>query len=122
MQEARVVGKSALESSYAVVVRIPSWRDSNSIRVKVKREETLGNLQKLEHCIVASWKSRTERKEDLARLGRLWANSWGLKGKLGLAKLEKDRVLLEFKELKEARRVVPSGSRELGGFQLELEK
>ncbi|RVW48014.1 hypothetical protein CK203_089195 [Vitis vinifera] len=91
MQEARVVGKSALESSYAVVVRIPSWRDSNSIRVK------------------------NREKEDLERLGRLWANSWGLKGKLGLAKLEKDRVLLEFKELKEARRVVPSGSRELGG-------
>ena len=100
----------------------PSWRDINSIRVKVKREETLGNLQKLEHCIVVNWKSRTEGEEDLERLGRLWANSWGLKGKLGLAKLEKDRVLLEFEDLEEARRVVSSGNRLLGGLQLGLEQ
>ena len=75
MQEVRAVGKSALESSYVTVVKRPSWRDSNSIKVKVRSEETLGNLQKLEHCIVASWKSRTEREEDLERLGSLWANS-----------------------------------------------
>ena len=99
MQETRVAGKSALESSYAAVVKRTSWKDSNSINVKVKRKETLGNLQKLEHCIVASWKSRTEGEEDLERLGRLWANSWGLKGKFGLAKLEKGRVLLEFEDL-----------------------
>ena len=84
--------------------------------MKVKREETLGNLQKLEHCIVASWKSRTDGEEDLERLGRLWANSWGLKGNLGLAKLEKGRALLEFEDLKEARRVVSSGSKVLGGL------
>ena len=53
-QEVRVMGKSALERSYAKVVKRPSWRITNSIRVKVKREETLGNLQKLEHCLVAS--------------------------------------------------------------------
>ena len=75
MQEVRAVGKSALESSYVTVVKRPSWRDSNSIKVKVRSEETLGNLQKLEHCIVASWKSRTEREDDLERLGSLWANS-----------------------------------------------
>ncbi|RVW81737.1 hypothetical protein CK203_049544 [Vitis vinifera] len=50
-----------------------------------QREETVRNLQKLEHCLVASWKSNTKEAEDLERLGRLWANSWGLKGKLGLA-------------------------------------
>ena len=109
-QEARVVRKSALESSYAEVVKRPSWRITNSIRAKVKREETLGNLQKLEHYIVASWKSRTTGKEDLERLGRLWAKSWGLKGKLGLARLEKDRALLEFEDLEEARRIVSSGN------------
>ena len=78
--------------------------------MKVKREETLGNLQKLEHYIVASWKSRTTGKEDLERLGRLWAKSWGLKGKLGLARLEKDRASLEFEDLEEARRIVSSGN------------
>ena len=62
MQEARVEGKSALESSYAAVVKRSSWRDTNSIRVKVKREETLGNLQKLEHCIVASWNPEQREK------------------------------------------------------------
>ena len=75
MQEARVAGKSAPENSYAAAVKRTSWNDSNSINVKVKREETIGNLQKLEHCIVASWKSRIEGEEDLERLGRLWANS-----------------------------------------------
>ena len=98
-----------------------SWKDSNAINVKVKREETVGNLQKLEHCLVASWKSNTKEEEDLERLGRLWANSWGLKGKLGLAKLEKGRALLEFEDLKEAHRVVSSGSRVMGGFHLGLE-
>ena len=121
-QEARIVRKSALESSYATVVKRPSWRNTNSITVKVKREKTLGNLQKLEHCIVASWKARTEGEEDLERLGRLWANSWGLKGKLGLAKLEKDRVLLEFEDLEEARHIVSSENRSLGGLQLGLEQ
>ena len=52
----------------------------------------------------------------------IWENSWGLKGKLRLAKLEKDRVLLEFEDLEEARRVVSSGNRSLGGLQLGLEQ
>ena len=53
-QEARPVGKSVVESSYATVVKRPIWGNTNSIAMKVKREETLGNLQKLEHCLVAS--------------------------------------------------------------------
>ena len=121
MQEARVAGKSALESSYAAVVKRPSWRVNNSVRVKVRREETLGNLRKQEHCIVVSRKSSAVGGEDLEKLGRLLANSWGLKGKLGLARLEKNRVLLEFEALEEARRVLSSGKRLLGGLQLGLE-
>ncbi|RVX07635.1 hypothetical protein CK203_025178 [Vitis vinifera] len=71
-QEVRVVGKSALERSYAKVVKRPSWRITNSIRVKVKREETLGNLQKLEHCLVG--------------IDRWEGSSWGWSnGTLGLA-------------------------------------
>ena len=89
--------------------------------MKVKREETLGNLQKLEHCVVASWKASTEGEEDLESLGRFWAKSWGLRGNLGLAKLEKDRVLLEFEDLEEARHVVSSGNCLMGGFQVGLE-
>ena len=74
-QEARVVGKSALERSYAKVVKRPSWRVNNSVRVKVRREETLGNLGKLEHYIVVSWKSSAAGGADLEKLGRLLANS-----------------------------------------------
>ena len=54
-------------------------------------------------------------------LGRLLANSWGLRGKLGLARLEKNRVLLEFEFLDEAKRVLSSGKRSMGGLHLGLE-
>ena len=120
-QEARVVEKSALERSYAEVVKRPSWRVNNSVRVKVRREETLRNLRKLEHCIVVSWKSSAVGGEDLEKLGRLLANSWGLKEKLGLARLEKNKVLLKFEALEEARCVLSLGQRLLGGLQLGLE-
>ncbi|RVW97047.1 hypothetical protein CK203_032410 [Vitis vinifera] len=119
-QEVRAVGKAVVESSYATVAKRPTWGNTNSITVKVKREETLGNLQKLEHCVVASWKASTRGEEDLESLGKLWAKSWGLRGNLGLAKLEKDRFLLEFEDLEEARRVVSSGNRSMGGLQVGL--
>ena len=119
-QEVRAVGKAVVESSYATVAKRPTWGNTNSITVKVKREETLGNLQKLEHCVVASWKASTRGEEDLESLGKLWAKSWGLRGNLGLAKLEKDRFLLEFEDLEEARRVVSSGNHSMGGLQVGL--
>ena len=75
LQEVRVARKSAPEKSYAEAVKRTSWKGSNAINVKVKREETIVNLQKLEHCIVVSWKSNTKEEEDLERLGRFWANS-----------------------------------------------
>ncbi|RVW19871.1 hypothetical protein CK203_110850 [Vitis vinifera] len=121
LQEVRVAGKSIPAKSYAEAIMRTSRKGSNAINVKVTREETVGNLQKLEHYLVASWKSNTKEEEDLERLGRLWANSWGLKGKLGLAKLEKGRALLEFEDLREAHRVVSSGSRVMGGVHLGLE-
>ena len=91
------------------------------IKMKVSREEMAGNLQKLKHCLVASWKPDKKEEEDLERLGSLWASSWGLKGKLGLAKLERGRALLEFEDIREAYRVVSSGSREMGGVLLGLD-
>ncbi|RVX03161.1 hypothetical protein CK203_016731 [Vitis vinifera] len=50
------------------------------------------------------------------------ADVWGLKGKLGLARLEKGRVLLEFELVGEAKRVLFSGKRSVGGIQLGLER
>ncbi|RVX05821.1 hypothetical protein CK203_023850 [Vitis vinifera] len=60
-------------------------------------------------------------EDDLEKLGQLWAKSWDLKGSLGLAKLEKERALLEFEDLEEARRVVSSGNRAMEGIQVGLE-
>ncbi|RVW19796.1 hypothetical protein CK203_115973 [Vitis vinifera] len=108
-------GKATPAKSYAEAVMSTNRKGSNAIKMKVTREEIAGNLQKLEHCLVASWKSNKKEEEDLERLGSLWANSWGLKGKLGLAKLERGRALLEFEDLREAHRVVSSGSRVMGG-------
>ena len=93
----------------------------NVIAVKTKREESIGLLQKLEYCVVASWKDSLGGEEDLEKLGQFWAKSWDLKGNLGLAKLEKERALLEFEILEEARRVVSSGNRVMGGIQVGVE-
>ncbi|KAJ9675438.1 hypothetical protein PVL29_024383 [Vitis rotundifolia] len=120
-QEARVVGKSVMEKSFVEVLKGSSWRTTNVVRVKVKREETLGILQKLGNCIVVSWKPKATGEEDLEKMGKLWATSWGLTGNLGLDRMEKNRVLLEFEKLEEARRVVASGNRSQGGLQLDLE-
>ncbi|RVW72256.1 hypothetical protein CK203_054948 [Vitis vinifera] len=121
VQEVRTVGRANPAKSYVEAVRRTNWDGLNAIKMRVTREEIAGNLQKLEHCLVVSWKSEKEEEDDLERLGSLWANSWGLKGKLGLAKLERGKALLEFEDLSEARRVASSGSRLLGGAHLGLE-
>ena len=121
LQEVRAGGKTITVKSYAEVVMGSNWKGTTAIKLKVSREEMAGNLQKLEHCLVASWKPNKKEDEDLERLGNLWASSWGLKGKLGLAKLERGRALLEFEDIREAHRVVSSGSREMGGVHLGLD-
>ena len=49
------------------------------------------------------------------------AKAWGLKGKMGMASLGKGRVLLELEFAEEARRVLLSGNKAVGGVQLDLE-
>ena len=75
----------------------------------------------MEHCAVSSWRDRSGGEDDLEKLGQLWAKSWELKGSLGLAKMEKGRVLLDFEDLEEARRVVSSGNRTMEGVQIGLD-
>ena len=89
--------------------------------MKVKKEESEGLLQKLKHCVVASWRDGSGGEDDIEKLGQFWAKSWDLKGNLGLAKLNKRKALLEFENLEEARRVVSSGSCALEGTQVRLE-
>ena len=122
LQEVRTVGKITPAKSYAEAVRRTDRVSLNAIKMKVTREEIAGNLKKLEHCLVASWKSNEKEEDDLERLGNLWANSWGLKGKLGLAKLERGKALLEFEDISEVQRVVSSGSRLMGGAHLRLDR
>ena len=111
IQEEKVGGNFALGRTYAEMVKRPIWRDKNSVKVEVRREEIHRNLRKLEHCIVGSWNPRLGGGEDLEKLGRLLANSWGLKGSLGLARLERNKVLLEFELLDEAQCTLFSGER-----------
>ncbi|KAL6342651.1 hypothetical protein AAG906_013057 [Vitis piasezkii] len=96
-------------------------RGKNLVRVEVREEEISRNLSKLEHCLVGCWNPSLARGEDLEKLGILMAKAWGLKGKLVLARMEKGKVLLEFESLVEAKRVLSSGKRSLGGIQLCLE-
>ena len=121
-QEEMAPVKPTLERSYAEVVKMPRSRGKNIVRVEVRGEEISRNLSKLELYLVGSWNPSSARGEDLEKLGFLMANSWGLKGKLGLARMEKGRILLEFEYLGEAKRVLTSGKRSFGGIQLRLER
>ena len=54
--------------------------------------------------------------------GTLLAKAWGLKGNLGIAKLERGKILLEFELLAEAENVLSLKSISVGGIFLRLEK
>ena len=122
MQEEMVGGNMDVKRTFAEVVKRPICRVINSVQVKVWREEIQRNLEKLEHRVVGSWNPRSRDEEDLEKLGRFLASSWGLKGSLGLAKLERSRILLEFESLEEAQRVSLSGERMIGELRLSFEK
>ena len=116
-QEVRATGKS-----YVEVAKGPRCRDVTRVRVEVKGEEIRSNVSRLEHCSVEKWNPRSAREEDLERLGWSMASAWGLKGKLGLARLGKGRALLEFEFVEEARNVLAFGKRSVGGIQIGLER
>ena len=111
-----------LKRSFAEVVKKPMCKVISTVQVKVGRKEIQSNLEKLEHCVVGSWNPRFGDEEDLEKLGRFLASSWGLKGSLGLAKLEDSRVLLEFEHLEEAKRASLSGEKRMGAIRLGFEK
>ena len=47
--------------------------------MKVKREESIGLLKKLEHCVVASWKDNSGGEDDLEKLGSFGQSRGSLK-------------------------------------------
>ncbi|RVX02890.1 hypothetical protein CK203_023158 [Vitis vinifera] len=115
-------GKLGMEVSYAEVVKKQKNRDRKLVRMEVRKEEVQNNLRKLEHCIIGSWDPCSAGGEDLESLGQTMSKVWGLKGNLGLARMEKNRVLLEFEILGEAIRVMSTGNRSFDGAHLRLER
>ena len=107
--------------SYVEVVKGSELRDTTRVRVETKEEEIRNNVSRLKQCLIGKWNPKSAREEDLARLGWSVARAWGLKGKLGLARLGKGCALLEFETVEEAKRVLASGVRSVGGTQLGLE-
>ena len=121
-QEEKVMVKPRMDRSFAEMVKGSKGREGEVVRVEVRGKEISENLRKLEHCLVGSWNPSSATGVDLERLGWSMARSWGLQGKLGLARLEKGKILLEFEYVGEAKRVLSSGNRLVGGVQLGLER
>lgn len=125
-QEAtRTMGRPSQElvkgRSFADMVKGGWNKGSKKIRVEVGQEECCRNLSRLEHCLIGKWSPSNTIGGDLEHMGREMAKIWGLKGKMGMARLGTGRVLLEFELAEEARRVLLSGNKVVGGVHMILE-
>ena len=113
-QEERVLGRS-----YVEVAKGPKCRDATRVRVETKEEEIRRNVSRLEQCLAGKWNPRSAREEDLEGLGWSVAKAWGLKGKLGMARMGKGCALMKFEIVEEAKRVLVGGEisgRDLAGI------
>ena len=99
---------------YVEVARGSELRDTSRARVETTEEDIRNNVSRLKQCLIGKWNPKSAREEDLARLGWSVARAWGLKGKLGLARLGKGCALLEFETVEEAKRVLALGVRSVG--------
>ncbi|RVW65251.1 hypothetical protein CK203_049603 [Vitis vinifera] len=120
-EEAVAQGVGVSGRSYLEVARGPESRNTSRARIEIKEEEIRNNVSRLKQCLIAKWNPKSTREEELASLGWSAAKAWGLKGKLGLARMGKGCALLEFEMVEEARRVLATGVRAVGGIQLGLE-
>ncbi|RVW45225.1 Syntaxin-21 [Vitis vinifera] len=78
-QEGKAMGKIVGGCSYATIAKRALLGNQNTIVVKVRREESMGLLKKLEHCVVASRKGNLGGDDDLEKLGQLGQNRGSLK-------------------------------------------
>ena len=104
------------------MVKQPCSNGEAVVRVKVDNKVLSQNLKKLAHCLVGCWDPKLGRGDDLRSWGTQMAKLWGLKGNLGLAKLESGKVLLEFEVMAEAKKALKAREVSVGGFFMRLEK
>ncbi|KAJ9700790.1 hypothetical protein PVL29_006215 [Vitis rotundifolia] len=114
--------KSLMGKTFAEVVRNPSREEKTVARVVVGKNDISRNVEKLSHCIVGFWDPNSRRGDDLRAWGTQMAKMWGLKGNLGLAKLERGKALMEFEILAEAEKILKTGKISVGGVHMRLEK
>ena len=114
--------KPMLGKSFAKVVKQNRSIGEEVARVKVDNRALCVNLEKLAQCLVSCWDPMLGGGEDLRSWGTQMAKLWGLKGNLGLAKLEDGKALLEFEMITEAEKALDDGEISVGGFVMRLEK
>ena len=114
--------KPILGKTFAEVVKLQSRKGRSVARVEVSHKDLSRNLKRLDHYLVGSWDPRSMKGDDLRSWGTQMAQTWGLKGNLGLAKLEKGKVLLEFEMFVEAKKALNLGRILVRGMFLRLEK
>ena len=111
-----------MAKTYAEATNMARGKERTTVRVDVTKEEVGRNLFKLEHCVVETWNPNAAKGDDLRGWKTQLARIWSLKGNLGLAKMERGKVLMEFEFLIEAEQVSKLGSISFGGLFLRLEK
>ena len=122
-QQDKEIFRSPLRGkSFAEVVKQNHSIGEEVARVRVDNSALCVNLEKLAHCLVGCWNSMRGGGEDLRSWGTQMSKLWGLKGNLGLAKLEDGKALLEFGLLSEAEKALDMAEISVGGFVIRLEK
>ena len=85
--------------TFAEVTNMLRGKERATVRVEVTKKELGRNLNKLDHCVVGTWNPSATKGDDLRDWGIQLAKIWSLKGILGLAKMERGKVLMEFELL-----------------------